>query len=231
MNGKNLNERIRQARTNAGLSQKEVALTLHVAGPTVSEWESGKKKPSTDNLLGLSKLFGVSTDYLLDNFEGIMDTSGVTYHESLFVWFSARRKQLLVECLTKACADKGITPNLAVTQSGVQPNLFARLNSGEAGVCPPLDILRIAEYLSVREEVQGILNLPDESDDTMSPGSKAAIAQVATQIREKSMKLIGLCSDLELAARAKKDAAVDKSGVDLNAASDEEFTTSENDIP
>lgn len=226
-----LKDKIRLLRKKCGYTQKELADILHLSQQAIGKWENGISEPDSSTIVALSRIFDVSTDYLLDNFEGIMDTSGVTYHESLFVWFSARRKQLLVECLTKACADKGITPNLAVAQSGVQPNLFARLNSGEAGVCPPLDILRIAEYLSVREEVQGILNLPDGSDDAMSPGSKAAIAQVATQIREKSMKLIGLCSDLELAARAKKDAAVDKSGVDLNAASDEEFTTSENDIP
>lgn len=55
----------KKARLKTGMSQKEIAITLGVSGPTVSEWESGKKTPSGKNLLLLSKLFDVSTDYLL----------------------------------------------------------------------------------------------------------------------------------------------------------------------
>lgn len=56
---------IKIARTNAGLSQKEIAITLGVSVPTVSDWESGKKFPSGKNLVKLAQLLKVSTDYLL----------------------------------------------------------------------------------------------------------------------------------------------------------------------
>ena len=56
---------IKKARENAGLSQKQVALTLHVSAPTVSDWESGKISPSVVNLKALSDLYRVPTDYLL----------------------------------------------------------------------------------------------------------------------------------------------------------------------
>lgn len=56
---------IKKARENAGMSQKEVAISLKVSAPTVSEWESGKKNPSMQNAMELSKLFCVPTDYLL----------------------------------------------------------------------------------------------------------------------------------------------------------------------
>lgn len=58
---------IRNARLKKGISQKEVAITLGVSAPSVSDWESGKKKPNGDNLIKLSALLGVSTDYLLGN--------------------------------------------------------------------------------------------------------------------------------------------------------------------
>ena len=58
---------IKKAREAKGLSQKAVALSLKVSAPTVSEWESGKKKPNSDNLIALSKLLDIDTDYLLDN--------------------------------------------------------------------------------------------------------------------------------------------------------------------
>lgn len=56
---------LRKAREARGLSQKEAALSLKVSVPTVSEWESGKKNPTISNLLQLSNLYEVSTDYLL----------------------------------------------------------------------------------------------------------------------------------------------------------------------
>ena len=56
---------IKEARINAGYSQKQVALELKVSIPTVSEWESGKKIPSTSNLKKLCKIFNVSADYIL----------------------------------------------------------------------------------------------------------------------------------------------------------------------
>lgn len=57
----------KKIRMQLGFSQKEVAITIGVSGPTVSEWESGKKTPSGKNLIALSNLFGVSTDFLLGN--------------------------------------------------------------------------------------------------------------------------------------------------------------------
>lgn len=57
--------RYRQCREAAGMSQKYVAVTLGIAGPSVSNWESGKTKPSSENLMQMADLYGVSVDYLL----------------------------------------------------------------------------------------------------------------------------------------------------------------------
>lgn len=57
--------RIKECRMNCKLSQKYVAMSLGVAGPSVSNWESGKTLPTPDNLKRLATLFGVSVDYLL----------------------------------------------------------------------------------------------------------------------------------------------------------------------
>ena len=59
--------RFREVRESLKMSQKEVALTLGVSAPTVSEWEKGKKNPNTSNLKELARLYGVSIDYLLGN--------------------------------------------------------------------------------------------------------------------------------------------------------------------
>jgi repressor LexA len=55
------------------MQQKELALTVGVAQPTVSEWESNKKDPSGDRLKKLSEIFGV--DELVVLGKGVVDIS------------------------------------------------------------------------------------------------------------------------------------------------------------
>ena len=70
--------RIKECRINAHLSQKYVAVTLGVAAPSVSNWESGKSRPTAENLKQLAKLFGVSVDYLLGGDQPLVSSEAVT---------------------------------------------------------------------------------------------------------------------------------------------------------
>ena len=63
---KNVGTRIKEARLKAGLTQAELAKLLDVDPHTVWYWESGRMKPSADNLVQLSNRLGVSGDWLLD---------------------------------------------------------------------------------------------------------------------------------------------------------------------
>ena len=56
---------IRVAREAANISQKQIAIELHVSQPTVCDWEKGRKNPNAKNLRKLADLLGVSADYLL----------------------------------------------------------------------------------------------------------------------------------------------------------------------
>lgn len=55
------------ARLLRNLKITEVAAILDVAQSTISSWESGRLFPSPENLIKLSKLYGVSIDYLIGN--------------------------------------------------------------------------------------------------------------------------------------------------------------------
>ena len=50
---------VKELRKKAGIQQKELAIILNVAQPTVSERETGKKDPSGDRLKKLAEIFGV----------------------------------------------------------------------------------------------------------------------------------------------------------------------------
>ena len=66
-----LGEKLKTARKSAGLTQEQLADKLSVSRQAITKWESDKGMPDIDNLKHLSKLLGVSLDYLLDNWKQI----------------------------------------------------------------------------------------------------------------------------------------------------------------
>ena len=51
---------VKELRERSGLQQKELAIEIGVAQPTISEWEHGKKDPTGDRLKKVAEFFGVS---------------------------------------------------------------------------------------------------------------------------------------------------------------------------
>lgn len=57
--------RIRLLREQKNIEQKSLATALGVTQPTVSDWETGRKTPSSKSAALLADYFGVTIDYLL----------------------------------------------------------------------------------------------------------------------------------------------------------------------
>ena len=64
-----LYKNLARLRKEAGLSQQDLAERLDVSRQSISKWELGTALPSMENLIGLSRLYGVSLDYLVGNSE------------------------------------------------------------------------------------------------------------------------------------------------------------------
>ena len=68
-------EKLYRLRKERGMSQEALAQELGVSRQAISRWELGEVAPDTGNVLAASRLFGVSTDYLLrDECEQEADT-------------------------------------------------------------------------------------------------------------------------------------------------------------
>lgn len=66
-----LADKIIDERKKNGWSQEELADKLGVSRQAVSKWESAQSVPDLQRILEMSRLFGVSTDYLLKDEEGV----------------------------------------------------------------------------------------------------------------------------------------------------------------
>lgn len=60
-----IGNKISFCRKKAGMSQEALATKLNISRQAVSRWETGEAVPDTDKIIQLSRLFHVSTDYLL----------------------------------------------------------------------------------------------------------------------------------------------------------------------
>ena len=65
--------RLKKAREYNSITQHEVAKTLKIAQSTYAGYEAGKREPSMETLALLSKLYDVTTDWLL----GLSSDSGI----------------------------------------------------------------------------------------------------------------------------------------------------------
>jgi len=60
-----LGEKIQILRKQKGLSQEQLAEKITISRQAISRWELNESKPDLDIIVQLSKIFDVSTDYLL----------------------------------------------------------------------------------------------------------------------------------------------------------------------
>ena len=90
-----LGARIAALRHSRGMSQQQLAAQLDVSASAVGMYEQGRREPSADRLVALSRLFGVSTDYLLTGQPHAGDAAAML-----------RSRRLVVEGqITLLCAD------------------------------------------------------------------------------------------------------------------------------
>ena len=77
-----LADKIIDLRKKAGWSQEELAEKLAVTRQSVSKWEGAQSIPDMDKVVQMSRLFGVTTDYLLkDEIEAAEPTVNEDDHQ------------------------------------------------------------------------------------------------------------------------------------------------------
>ena len=78
----NMGEKLKSLRLEKKLTQKQIADRIGLAISAVSSYESGTRYPSFEVLIKLSRIFHVSTDYLLGITEQrVIDVTGLDDNE------------------------------------------------------------------------------------------------------------------------------------------------------
>lgn len=82
----NFGDKLRALRTEAGMTQTDLAKRLNITKSVVSYYELQERTPSPDVLIKLADIFHVSTDYLLGiNHKKMIDVSDLSGEDMRFL--------------------------------------------------------------------------------------------------------------------------------------------------
>ena len=94
-------DRIQQCRKSRGYTQEQLAEEMNVSIQMISNVERGNKAIRIDNLVNLSRILHVSTDYLLTGKYNAEDTSLVALKLSKLPEHEREAIAVLIESLSK----------------------------------------------------------------------------------------------------------------------------------
>lgn len=156
-----LADKIMSLRKKAGWSQEELAVQLGVTRQSVSKWEGAQSMPDMDKVVQMSRLFGVTTDYLLkDELEEAAPAPAEEKDEGVLrrvtmeqasAYLSLRRKDAPKMALaTSLCV---LSPILLIALAGLSELTASPISANAAaglGLCFLVCMVAAAVYLFLR---------------------------------------------------------------------------------
>ena len=174
-----LADKIVSLRKKAGWSQEELAEKLGVTRQSVSKWEGAQSVPDMDKVVTMSRLFGVTTDYLLkDELEEETPCAAVEDEEPPLrrvtmeqaSTYLALRKAAApkIAVATALCIISPVTLILLSGMSEVQRSLISENAAAGIGLCVLLGLVAIAVsiFLRTAAQVREFKFLEDEPFET-----------------------------------------------------------------
>ena len=154
-----LADKIIALRKKAGWSQEELAQQLGVTRQSVSKWEGAQSIPDLDKILQMSRIFGVSTDYLLKDEQDETDSLSAAKEESALRRVSMEEASTYLS-LRKAAAPKIalatllciISPMLLIFLAGASDTGYIAMSEDAAaglGLCVMVALVAIAVALFI----------------------------------------------------------------------------------
>lgn len=98
-----LNEKIKNARKAAGLTQQQVADAIDTSKQYYASYEQGTRQPRLDNLKRIAEACGVELDYFGDDVNHLQKGTGVNTADKrnyFKIYMRNYRKKVVKKCLT-----------------------------------------------------------------------------------------------------------------------------------
>ena len=219
-----LADKIVSLRKKAGWSQEELAEQLGVTRQSVSKWEGAQSIPDMDKVVQMSRLFGVTTDYLLK--DEIEEQAAALVEESPLrrvtmaqaADYLARRRAAApkVAFAVLLCIVSPVTLLLLAAMSEVQRFPISGNTAAGIGLCVMLVLVAVAVsiFLRTAAEVRDYRFLEEEPFET-EYGVTGMVRQRQREYADTRTRYTTIGAVLYVLAAAPLFAAVCVNGSDL----------------
>lgn len=219
-----LADKIVSLRKKAGWSQEELAEQLGVTRQSVSKWEGAQSVPDMDKVVQMSRLFGVTTDYLLK--DEIEEQAAALVEESPLrrvtmgqaADYLARRRAAApkVSFAVLLCIVSPVTLLLLAAMSEVQRFPISGNAAAGIGLCVMLVLLAVAVSIFLRADadVRDYRFLEEEPFET-EYGVTGMVRQRQREYADTRTRYTTIGAVLYVLAAAPLFAAVCVNGSDL----------------
>ena len=136
-------EKLKILRKKKGLTQQEVADFFGMKQPIYQKWESGRRKPTYENLSMLACIFDVSLDYLLGDYLEISKERYLKLKKT-----KRRKKNLFSVRLKELRLQHGFSQEELAEKIGIKQNSYSDWKHGK---CKPNyeKLEKIADFFGV----------------------------------------------------------------------------------
>lgn len=219
-----LADKIVSLRKKAGWSQEDLAENLGVTRQSVSKWEGAQSVPDMDKVVMMSRLFGVTTDYLLK--DEIEEQAAALVEESPLrrvtmgqaADYLARRRAAApkIAVATALCIISPVTLILLAGMSEVQRFHITENAASGIGLCVLLGLVALAVsiFLRTSAEAKEYRFLEEEPFET-EYGVEGMVRQRQREYKDTHTRLVTVGVVLCVLAAVPLFAAMCISGSDL----------------
>lgn len=162
-----IGEKLKEARKQTGLSQEQLSEKLGVSRSAVAKWESDNGIPDVENLKLLSKLLGVSIDFLLENGENL--EKAVVKEPIDLLKYEGSKREKKDKAVREKYTDAKISPLIAKTKltkgEKILDNMIGIITDAPFGIPGVVHDIQNADnqyYLVEQGEKQFLVLVTDE---------------------------------------------------------------------
>lgn len=140
--------RIDEIRIQKKISKGDLYTKSGITASAISQWRSGKTKPSLESVTKIAEILGVSIDELLDipSKREINTRIPPTYQQRILLLFE------------NALEAKGVSEAFVVNDCNITADFFSRLRNRSICITNDTEMYMVAQYLEVEHEFNEIMS-------------------------------------------------------------------------
>lgn len=140
--------RIDEVRIQKKISKGDLYMKSGITASAISQWRSGKTKPSLESVTKIAEILGVSVDELFD----------IPSKREINTLIPTSYQQRILSLFDNALKVKGVSEAFVINNCNLKTNPFLRLKNRNICITNDTEMHMVAQYLDIEQEFNEIMS-------------------------------------------------------------------------